>query len=349
MIHTPPKPGQFEAFRIVTAQPDEADWKVVKERSKGLNTINTLVLNKCPRRPLTVFYPGSGDDLLHALFSTASRATRFVFVDINASLATRFDELLAAPRVEEAARLTLKELKAEVIRLKLTKTSPKDVIGWKFDFRGTTRILILVRGDSKKLLKDHADFRFDVFFEKDFWETSATNDLDWVLPHLTVDGLYVTNTNYGSLVSFLPQLGLQQECVCNLNGPMFVWRKTGVGTHQTVDVQNSLGRAKTVSQNFLYGVDPDYNDLDSALNLTAGEKVSVAAATLKAACDSLSHDQLGGTTERWKTSETIVKGIGVFTDGELSTALANAKAGAVNANIMTALTARYRLLHPVKA
>ncbi|HYI02393.1 hypothetical protein [Hyalangium sp.] len=342
VIHTPAKPGQFEAFRIVVAQPDEADWGVKKDRSKGLNVINSMVLNKCPHRPLVVFYPGSGDDLLHALFATATRATRFVFVDVNPSLVESFDMLLAAPRVENGARLSGKELGKAMTQLKITKVDPKKVVGWKFDFRDETRILILVIGGSKKFLEDNAEFRFDVFFEKDFWETSATNDLDWVLPHLTGDGLYVTNTSYGSLVSFLPQLGLQEECVCTLNGPMFVWRKTGVGTHASSDIRAALERAKMAAQMFLYGGDPDYNDLDSHLELTQAERLRLASATLQAAFDSLTHAQLGTLAHRWTTSQTIVGDIGVFSSAQLADALAAAKLGNVDRNIMITLAARLK-------
>lgn len=250
-------------------------WKLEASRLEHLGTIdNAVSRHGCGQ---VLFYPGCGNDVPNALFACASRVTHMVFVDTNPNCLGNMAERIHT----KSAMVDKVELVLMAEKLKIV-SGLDQACGWQFDFRGTVRYVLFFKCGSSEFLRRNRGFCCDVFFEKDFWETSATNPLtDW-LPCINLNGFYMSNSANRNLIPLLNLYGMVDRCPAgvDVNGYMSVWQKTSVST--TIDIaERAMEAGKTAAFQHLFG-DIDVGMLDREANVTDQEWEQVFACTILA-------------------------------------------------------------------
>jgi hypothetical protein len=229
---------------------DEDRWKVGQGRAGSLSLINARITRAGNGRDGAIlYYPGSGDDLLHPLFATYGTVKYFVFVDTQRALANRIGQAI---RCDEKTALDPSSWADHLRDLSIGSTPES---GWSFRFKRSERILLHFRMGSNEFLEANRQFRYDVFFEKDFWETSDTNNLATVLTRLKAMGSYVTNGSVGARAPFLEMCGLRHTTTVQLNGEQYVWQKVGPTPTDVAAVMRLFDVAAAAASRYLY-VDP---------------------------------------------------------------------------------------------
>jgi hypothetical protein len=191
-------------------------WNVRNDRRAGLTTANIQV--RAAREDAIVYYPGSGDDILHALFATWSRGRYYVFVDfldLSKSIFTA---------IKEQGKSRLNTVESSNILRNLNIRSRADD-AWMFGFEGAQRFLFWFKTGHDTFLNANPQFRCRVLFEKDFWETSAEVDLS-IIDKIEANGFYITNASIGGLQHVLKLLGLRHAATVQINGDQYVYQKS---------------------------------------------------------------------------------------------------------------------------
>ncbi len=196
-------------------------WGV--KRRDALETMNANISTNLYKSNCVLYYPGSGNDIQHALFAAYGRSTTFIFVDPQADLA----EYMPTAIREESRPLDQNEKSSNLLDLKIA--SPADG-AWAFNFNQVERRLFWFKSGHDEFLQRNSSFMCDVFFEKDFWETEAVVDIETVRLRLRQDGFYSTNASIGVLTSLLKLVGFELKATVDLNGTqwLFRFRKTGI-------------------------------------------------------------------------------------------------------------------------
>lgn len=226
---------------------DETQWRV-GGRAGDLKAINLRVRNDTPASDLVLFYPGSGADILHPLFAAYARTKYFVFADILLNLAESLEGAIKT-RVERLSRLEADRM-AAVLKI----TSPPTAV-WTFRFKNAERHVLLFRDGSENFLTASPSFTYDIFFDKDFWETSATHPLKLVLTRLRANGFFMTNGSIGAFVPFLADLGLRYVTTQTLNGPQYVYQKIAPTPADADKTEAAIEAGKRAAANWLF-IDP---------------------------------------------------------------------------------------------
>jgi hypothetical protein len=243
---------------------DETQWKVPGGRSGALKAINLKVRNDSASLDLVVFYPGSGADILHPLFASYARAKYFVFVDILQDLES---SLQTAIRSDKVHKLDTEKARALAARLNITSTA---TAVWKFPFKKVDRYVLLFRAGGEAFLNANGSFRYDLFFDKDFWETSTTHPLKLILFRLRANGFFTTNGSIGAYVPFLADLGLRYLTTVTLNGEQYVYQKVAPTPTDADKTEEAIEAGKKAASTWLF-IDPAvWTGDDDGLDALAG-------------------------------------------------------------------------------
>jgi hypothetical protein len=195
---------------------DEDLWKVPHNRRPGLTAHATQVRNN-GRDDAILYYPGSGADVMHALFAGSSNARYFVFVD-----PMDLDSDLPTHIMVRHSRLNAAEAKPILGNLRIRSPAAG---AWMFSMQGRTRYLFHIRMGHDQFVASNRGFVCDTVFEKDFWETADEIDLTDVLAMLRVGGHYSTNASLGLFQTALALVGLDYVNSYQFNGDQFLYRR----------------------------------------------------------------------------------------------------------------------------
>lgn len=195
---------------------DEERWQVLPGRRAALAGHNTSVRNN-GRDDAILYYPGSGADILHALFAAGARTRYFIFVD-----PADLDQSMSAHVKEKHSRLNTTEARPILDSLRI-RSNPAG--GWMFSMQGRTRFLFHFRLGHDAFVAANRGFVCDIVFEKDFWETADDVDLGDVLAMLRVGGHYSTNASLGMLIPALRLVGLDHVNTYQVNGDQFLFQR----------------------------------------------------------------------------------------------------------------------------
>jgi hypothetical protein len=217
-------PSKRQAMEVVP-MPDEDLWEVPEGRRASLSAHNTRVRND-GRDDAIVYYPGSGADILHALFAVGANARYFILVDPGVALPDLAQALSTEIRVKNC-QVNGRESR---IRLDGLKIRSEPVRAWMFVTDNRPRYLFYFRARHQEFLAANRGFVCDVVFEKDFWETADDVELDGVLKILRIGGHYSTNANMGQLKTALELMGLDYVNSWLINGHQHLYlRVTDTG------------------------------------------------------------------------------------------------------------------------
>ncbi len=194
---------------------DEERWQVI--RRDALASHNTQVRNN-GRDDVILYYPGSGVDILHALFAAGAKARYSIFVD-----PADLDRSLPEKIREEHSRLNGTEARNILSNLAIRSQA---AAAWMFSMQRRTRYLFHFRMGHDAFIAANRGFVCDVVFEKDFWETPDEIDLAEVLAILRVGGHYSTNASLGALSTALPLVGLDYVNRNQINGWQYLYQRS---------------------------------------------------------------------------------------------------------------------------
>ncbi|APA68701.1 hypothetical protein [Janthinobacterium sp. 1_2014MBL_MicDiv] len=196
--------------------PDEDLWEVPVERRAGLATHNERVRSG-GRDEAVLYYPGSGADILHALFATSAKTRYFIFVD-----PVDLDQSLRTHIKAKHSRLDMHESLPITGRLGIRS---RPASGWMFSMQGKMRFLFHFNMQHDAFCKENRGFICDTVFEKDFWETEDEVELSDVLAMLRVGGHYSTNASLGLLIPILSLVGLDYVDTQIINGNQYLFKR----------------------------------------------------------------------------------------------------------------------------
>jgi hypothetical protein len=228
---------------------DEERWGVLPGRREALASHNTSVRNN-GRDDAILYYPGSGTDILHALFAAGAKARYFIFVD-----PADLDQSMSAHLKEKHSRLNTTEASPILGNLGISSRSAG---GWMFSMQGRMRYLFHFRMAHNAFVAANRGFVCDIVFEKDFWETPDDVDLGDVLAMLRIGGHYSTNASLGILIPAMPLVGLDYVNTYQINGDQSLFRRRTA----TRLNWNDLGDSLRASRQVVYGL---INDEKNAL------------------------------------------------------------------------------------
>lgn len=218
---------------------DEVRWQVPLDRRAKLAAHNTSVRNN-GRDDAILYYPGSGADILHALFAAGAKTRYFIFVD-----PADLDQSMPAHIKEKHSRLNTTEARLILDDLAI-RSQPAG--SWMFSMQRRTRFLFHFRMGHHVFVNANRGFVCDIVFEKDFWETPDDVDLGDVLAMLRIGGHYSTNASLGMLIPALKLVGLDYVNTYQFNGHQFLFRRR-TATRLT---WANLSVALTASQQVVY-------------------------------------------------------------------------------------------------
>jgi hypothetical protein len=196
---------------------DEDRWNISAHRRIGMARHNVSVRNN-GRDDAIIYYPGSGSDVSHPLFAAGAKARYLIFVDGGVDHSVT----IAGNIKEKHSRLNATEARSILGNLNI-RTAPTGA--WMFSMARRTRYLFYFHMGHDRFVSDNRGFLCDIFFEKDFWETSADIDLSSVLSLLRVGGHYSTNASLGVLTGVLPLVGLDFVDSYHINGDQYLYRR----------------------------------------------------------------------------------------------------------------------------
>lgn len=217
--------------------PDEDRWQVPLGRRAALSAHSTRVRND-GRADGILYYPGSGTDILHALFATGSKTRYFIFVD-----PANLDQAMTNSIREKHSRLNTAQARTTLTNLNI-HSQPAGT--WMFSMQGATRFLFHFRMGHDAFLAANRGFLCDTVFEKDFWETPDDVDVGDVLRVLRLGGHYSTNASVGSLVVPLSLVGLDFVNSYQFNGDQYLFRRRTVSVRTWANVKAAINASQKV-------------------------------------------------------------------------------------------------------
>jgi hypothetical protein len=273
---------------------DEQNWKVPNDRVNSLAQIATKV-NAAAGNNWIVYYPGSGADIANPLFATHPKASVFVFADPG----------LTADQIEGGfpSGTAIRDVTLTVpAGVGIGKNAHKQAGGamWTFSFKGVARTLIFAKQSSDAFLNAHRDFKYHVFFEKDFAATDAENPDAVVLPRLQRGGMFMSNAGDQLVVEdLLPMLGLTATVrVPNVGfNDMVVRTKTVERSAEQLKRGDELLKAMKTAATMLLFSYYEVTDFDRVLHLTEQEWIVIFGIALRTATGAGTPQQRQGFEE----------------------------------------------------
>lgn len=195
---------------------DETNWAVPQNRVGALQDHSARIRNDGSGQGV-LYYPGSGADIMHALFAARHTTRYFIFADpadLAQALPNAIRQNHSALNGHEAGRI-LAELNV--------RSQPAGA--WMFSVGQQTRFLFHFRTGHEAFIAANRGFRCDTVFDKDFWETANNVGLDTILAILRVSGHYSTNASIGQLRTALDLVGLRYTGQHDLNGPQYLYQR----------------------------------------------------------------------------------------------------------------------------
>lgn len=249
--------------------PDVDLWEVPAERRAGLAAHNARVLSG-GRDDAVLYYPGSGADILHALFATSAKTRYFIFVD-----PVDLDQSLQNHIKARHSRLNMSESLPITSRLGIRS---RPTSGWMFSMQGATRFLFHFNMQHDAFCKENRGFACDTVFEKDFWETEDEVELSDVLAMLRVGGHYSTNASLGLLIPVLSLVGLDYVDTQTINGNQYLFKRRTATLMTWPNLRLALADSLRVVQDLIceetstlyYGL-PSFNSAAISTELRANQ------------------------------------------------------------------------------
>lgn len=280
---------------------DEDRWQVLPGRRAALAGHNTSVRNN-GRDDAILYYPGSGADILHALFAAGAKTRYFIFVD-----PADLDQSMSAHIKEKHSRLNTTEARPILGNLRI-RSQPAG--GWMFSMQGRTRFLFHFRMGHDAFVAANRGFICDIVFEKDFWETADDVDLGDVLAILRVGGHYSTNASIGMLIPALRLVGLDYVNTYQVNGDQFLFQRRTATRLTWATLKIALAASQQVVFNLIQddtnalSYDGPYNDAAIGAELTnrqaailqpfVNQGIVVPAAVRRPLCRQIAIKAVGG-------------------------------------------------------
>lgn len=167
-------------------------WSIDNEvRAKQLDCINLFIQSALKaKQDGVLFYPGSGSDISNAFLASSLNVNRYVLLDNDKDTFNKIQNF-----IEKAVGSCLIAEAEEIIFHAKNLLLKEDLVvgGFKFKTEGSERFVLMVKGNFKDFLNENPDFKYDVFFDKDSFDSDFSFGKEFY-DRINSPGGFITNS-----------------------------------------------------------------------------------------------------------------------------------------------------------